>query len=207
LRCVVPCTGANFTERCSLCLRRSFQYGASRDHRSFVVQFNTNLQELSKIFMSVNNTDSVDDVTLKIVWADYTVIFPFHSTLHNLWSSAEPVCCRSPTLAARVQSLVKSSGTCDGQSGTRGGCLQVLRLPLPILIPPTAPSSSIFSVSPFSACSADVPSGISLTPPHETKKEPLQLEQHSYRTDELLTQILIRDYCFLECDTKLLHIY
>jgi hypothetical protein len=47
-----------------------------------------------------------------------------------------------PIAAARVRSEVRSCGICDGQSGTGAGFLRVLRFPLPILIPPTAPQSS-----------------------------------------------------------------
>jgi hypothetical protein len=53
-----------------------------------------------------------------------------------------------PTAAARVQSQVQSCGICGGQSGAGTGFLRVLRFPLQILIPPTAPySSSIIHVS------------------------------------------------------------
>jgi hypothetical protein len=43
------------------------------------------------------------------------------------------------TAAARVRSQIRACGICGGQSGTGAGFLRVLRFPLPILIPPTAP--------------------------------------------------------------------
>jgi hypothetical protein len=43
------------------------------------------------------------------------------------------------TTAAQVRSQVTSCGICGGQSGTGAGFLRVLRFPLSILIPPTAP--------------------------------------------------------------------
>jgi hypothetical protein len=43
-----------------------------------------------------------------------------------------------PTAAAQDRSQVRSCGIC-GQCGTGEGSLRVLRFPLPILIPPTAP--------------------------------------------------------------------
>jgi hypothetical protein len=49
---------------------------------------------------------------------------------------------RLPTAAARVRSQARSHGIFGGQSGTGPGSLRVLRFPLPILIPPTAPHSS-----------------------------------------------------------------
>jgi hypothetical protein len=66
---------------------------------------------------------------------------------------------------------VRSCGICGGQSGTGAGFLAVLRFPLPILIPPSAPhSSSIIRGWYNRPIVADVPSGHSLTPPQETKK-------------------------------------
>jgi hypothetical protein len=47
-----------------------------------------------------------------------------------------------PTAAAQVRAQVRSCGICGGQSRTGAGFLRVVRFPLPILIPPTAPHSS-----------------------------------------------------------------
>jgi hypothetical protein len=55
---------------------------------------------------------------------------------------AQAVSRRFPTAATRVRAQVRSCGIWGGQSGTGAGFLRVLRLPLPILIPPTAPHSS-----------------------------------------------------------------
>jgi hypothetical protein len=54
---------------------------------------------------------------------------------------AQPVSRWLPTEAARVRSRVWSSGICGGQSGAGAGFLRVLRFPLPIFIPTTAPQS------------------------------------------------------------------
>jgi hypothetical protein len=55
---------------------------------------------------------------------------------------AEAVSWRLPMAAARVRAHVRSCGICGGQSDTGADFLQVLRFPLPIIIPPTAPHSS-----------------------------------------------------------------
>jgi hypothetical protein len=69
-----------------------------------------------------------------------------------------------PPAAARVRAQDRSCGICGGQSGTGVGFLRVLRCPLPILIPPTAPhSSSIIRGWYNRPVVADVPSGLSLT--------------------------------------------
>jgi hypothetical protein len=51
--------------------------------------------------------------------------------------------CRISTAAAGIISKVKLCGICGGQSGTGAYLLRVFRFFLPILIPPSAPYSSI----------------------------------------------------------------
>jgi hypothetical protein len=71
-----------------------------------------------------------------------------------------------PTAAARVRARVWSCGICGGQSGAGAGFLRVLRLPLPIFIPPIAPQSSSSIIWGWYNRPevAAVPSGLSLTP-------------------------------------------
>jgi hypothetical protein len=80
---------------------------------------------------------------------------------------------RHPTAATRVRSQVRSCGICGGQSGAGAGVLQVLQFPQPILIPPTVShsSSSIIWGWYNRTTVADVSSGLTLTPPHGTKKK------------------------------------
>jgi hypothetical protein len=47
-----------------------------------------------------------------------------------------------PNAAARARAQARSCGICGGQSDTGAGFLRVLRFPLSIHIPPTAPQSS-----------------------------------------------------------------
>jgi hypothetical protein len=54
---------------------------------------------------------------------------------------AQAVSCRFPTATARDRVRIRSCGISGGESGTGVGFLRVLPLPLPILIPPTAPQS------------------------------------------------------------------
>jgi hypothetical protein len=71
---------------------------------------------------------------------------------------------RLPTAATWVRARVRSCGICGGQSGIGTGLLQVLRFPVPILIPPTAPYSSSSEAGTIGQLVADVPSGLSLYP-------------------------------------------
>jgi hypothetical protein len=83
---------------------------------------------------------------------------------------------RLPTAAARIRAQVRSCGICDGQSSDEAGFLRVFRYPLLILIPPIAPQSSSSSssiVRGLYQLVVDVPSGLNLTPPQETKKKVL----------------------------------
>jgi hypothetical protein len=78
---------------------------------------------------------------------------------------AQAVSCWLSTAAARVWARVWSCGICGGQSGAGAGFLQVLRFPLPILIPPIAPqwpSSIIWGLYNRPEV-ATVPSGLSPT--------------------------------------------
>jgi hypothetical protein len=67
-----------------------------------------------------------------------------HKIYHNCngRALAQAVSRRLPTAAARV----RSCGISGGQSGTGADLLRVLRFPLPIRIPPTAPHSSAFII-------------------------------------------------------------
>jgi hypothetical protein len=77
-------------------------------------------------------------------------------------------------VSSRVRAQVRSCGICCEQSGTGVGFLRVLRFPLPVLIPPTAPrwSSSIIWVWWNRPSSGRRTKWIQSdpTPPHEAKK-------------------------------------
>jgi hypothetical protein len=78
-----------------------------------------------------------------------------------------------PTAADRVRAQVKSCGICGGESGTEAGFLRVLRFPLTIFIPPTVlhiQHHLSSGVGRIGELVADVPSGLTLTPPEENKK-------------------------------------
>jgi hypothetical protein len=50
---------------------------------------------------------------------------------------------RLPPAATRIRSPLKSRGICGAQSGTGAGFLRIIWFPLPFLIPPNPPYSSI----------------------------------------------------------------
>jgi hypothetical protein len=85
----------------------------------------------------------------------------------TILSVIQPNCWVAFQFAAQVM----SRGICGGQSGTGAGFLRVLRFPLPILIPLTAlhSSSSSSAAGTIGQLVTDVRSGLSLTPPQETK--------------------------------------
>jgi hypothetical protein len=68
-------------------------------------------------------------------------IFNTSSTFGYSRAIAQAVSRRLPTAAVWVRARVRSCGICGRQSGTEAGILRVLRFPLTILIPPTAPHS------------------------------------------------------------------
>jgi hypothetical protein len=78
-------------------------------------------------------------------------------------TKAQAVSHRLPTVATRVRSH-RSCGTCGEKSGTGAGFLRILRFPLQILIPPTAPHSTIIIWGWYNRpIVTAVPNGLSLT--------------------------------------------
>jgi hypothetical protein len=85
---------------------------------------------------------------------------------------------------AQVKSLVICRRR--SRSATREGFLR-----LPILIPPTAPHTSSILQGWYNRSVADVPSGLSLTPPQETEKKQLWLR---YFTTQHRKQLFCRTH-------------
>jgi hypothetical protein len=101
----------------------------------------------------------------------YTNPFLLSNTLRQWLKSsaiAQQVSRQLPTAATRVQSQVISCRL-SRLSGAGVGFLWVLYFSLLILIPPAAPHSSLSSgAGTIGQTVADIPSGLSLTPPQET---------------------------------------
>jgi hypothetical protein len=91
-------------------------------------------------------TDSTNSVGRRLCQQYSVVTGNFHenSYLEELLETyilSQALSRQFSTTTAFVRSQFSSCGIYGGQSGTDVGFLRVLRFPLPILIPPTAPSS------------------------------------------------------------------
>lgn len=92
---------------------------------------------------------------------------PVQQTLSAYFMIQRDIACPRglPTVAARVRSQVISCRICGGHIVIRAVFLQVLRYPLPIFNPLTAPAH--YHRNTAGKLPADVASGLRLTPPHE----------------------------------------
>jgi hypothetical protein len=70
-----------------------------------------------------------------------TIIQMFHRLNHGR-AIAQALSRRLPTAATWVRTQVNSCGICGGRSGTGARFLRVLRFPMPIFNPPSAPHLS-----------------------------------------------------------------
>jgi hypothetical protein len=85
---------------------------------------------------------------------------------------AQAVSRRLPTAAARVRAQVRLFGLCGGQSGTGAGFLRVLRFPCLFSVHLLLRTLRLsFGAGIIGELVADVPSGLSLTSPQETRKK------------------------------------
>jgi hypothetical protein len=101
----------------------------------------------------------------KIVFIYFTFSLIFIVTWGPGRAIAQAVSRQLPKAAARLRSQVRTCGICGGQNVTGVSFLRVLRSALTILIPPDAPYSTFIG-----RLIADVPSGLSPTPPKETEE-------------------------------------
>jgi hypothetical protein len=83
---------------------------------------------------------------------------------------AQPVSRQLPTSAARVRAQVRSCGICGGQSGTEAGFSEYFDFPCQFSFHRLLHTHHLSSgAGIIGQIVADVPSGLSLTPPQETK--------------------------------------
>jgi hypothetical protein len=98
----------------------------------------------TEILLRLPNSNQFVSRIKKFAW------LPSDETMMNIdrlgRTIAQAVSRQIPTPAGRVRAQVRSCGNCGGQSGTGEGFFRVLRFPLPILIPPTAPHWSSSSI-------------------------------------------------------------
>jgi hypothetical protein len=78
-----------------------------------------------------------DEHKLNIIFSILLLVLPLGSAV------TQAVSCRLPTATTWVQSQFESCEIYGEQTGIGAGFLAVLRFPVPILIPPNAPPSSV----------------------------------------------------------------
>jgi hypothetical protein len=84
--------------------------------------------------------------------------------------------------------------------------LPVLRFPLPVLIPPTAPHSSISGAGTIGQLVADISSGLSLTPPQDNKKKyTTSQETYYFSATETNRLLLLRETVSVYCENHTEH--